>query len=333
MASKQVTGAGPKLHAVVRVVLLLCLCGLCLRLVPAVAQAQTAGACGQVVRFAGLNWESGEFLTAVLRQILERGYGCKTETVPGNTVTLEQALADDDIQVIAEEWVSRSDTWKKAADAGRVRAVGHPFTDASEGWYVPDYMVHGEKASAPDLRSVDQLAQAKYIRLFADPEQPSRGRFLNCPSGWTCEGVNTAKLHAYGLDHAYVDFRPGTGPAMDAAIASAYDQGQPLLFYYWSPSAIAGKLHLFRLSEPPYSDACWKDLTSKTGTHASGCQAPAADIAYGVSTPFAGKAPRIMAVLTKAQVPIDVLNSNLVAIVDRHADPDAQGAGFPEKPA
>ncbi len=328
MASKQVSGAGLKFHAVIRVVLLLCLCGLCLRLVPAMAQAQVAGPCGQVVRFAGLNWESGEFLTAVMRQILERGYGCRTETVPGNTVTLEQALADDDIQIIAEEWVSRSDTWKKAADAGRVRGIGHPFTDASEGWYVPDYMVHGAKASAPDLRSVDQLAQAKYIRLFADPEQPARGRFLNCPSGWTCEGVNTAKLHAYGLDQAYVDFRPGTGPAMDAAIVSAYDQGQPLLFYYWSPSAIAGKLHLFRLSEPPYSDACWQDLTSKTGTHASGCEAPAADIAYGVSTPFAEKAPKIVAILAKARVPVDVLNANLVAIVDQHADPDVQALAF-----
>ncbi len=288
-----------------------------------------ADAChGKTVKFAGLNWESGEFLTAMMRQIMERGYGCRTDTVPGNTVTLEQALGDDDIQIIAEEWVSRSDTWKKAADAGKVKALGHPFTGASEGWYVPDYMVEGPGATTPELHDVAQLGQAKYLKLFSDPEQPSKGRFLNCPSGWTCEGVNTAKLHAYGLDRGYVDFRPGTGPALDAAITSAYAQKQPILFYYWSPSPIAGKLKLKRLDEPPYSDACWKDLTSKTGGHAQGCTAPPADIAWGVSAPFASQNPEITAVLNKATVPLDLLNANLVAIVDSHAAPDVQAEAF-----
>jgi len=303
----------------------LILLGLTLFAHPAAAQ----DAChGKTVKFAGLNWESGEFLTAVMRQVVARGYGCKTDTVPGNTVTLEQALADDDIQIVAEEWVSRSDTWKKAADAGKVKALGHPFTGASEGWYVPDYMVEGPGALTPELHDVAQLGQAKYLKLFNDPEQPAKGRFLNCPSGWTCEGVNTAKLHAYGLDGLYVDFRPGTGPAMDAAIASAYAQKRPILFYYWSPSAIAGKLKLKRLNEPPYSDACWSDLTSKTGRHVQGCTAPPADIAWGASAPFVAHNPEIAAVLNKATVPLDLLNANLVAIVDGHAAPDAQAEAF-----
>jgi glycine betaine/proline transport system substrate-binding protein len=279
---------------------------------------------GKTITFAGLNWESGEFLTAVMREVLERGYGCKTDSLPGNTVTLEQALADNDIQIIAEEWVSRSDTWKKAADAGKVRSIGHPFIGATEGWYVPDYL----KATLPDLHDVSQLADPRYTALFRDPEQPGKGRFLNCPSGWTCEGVNTAKLRAYGLDAHYVDFRPGTGPAMDAAIVSAYQQKQPILFYYWSPSAIAGKLKLARLQEPAYSDACWKSLTSKTARHTQGCAAPQAEIAWGVSAAFAGQAPDLAGLLGKATVPLDLLNANLVAIADDHADPRAQAVTF-----
>lgn len=279
---------------------------------------------GKTITFAGLNWESGAFLTAVMREILERGYGCKTDSLPGNTVTLEQALADNDIQIIAEEWVSRSDTWKKAAKAGMVQAVGHPFVGATEGWYIPDYL----KTTVPDLRDVSQLGDARYKALFRDPEQPAKGRFLNCPSGWTCEGVNTAKLQAYGLDAHYVDFRPGTGPAMDAAIASAYQQKQPLLFYYWSPSAIAGKLKLIRLREPAWSDSCWKALTSKSARHIEGCAAPEADIAWGVSSHFAGQAPEVTHLLDKATVPLDLLNANLVAIADDHADPRTQAVAF-----
>ncbi|MFP3802808.1 glycine betaine ABC transporter substrate-binding protein, partial [Paraburkholderia sp. SIMBA_027] len=40
---------------------------------------------GKTVHFAGITWESGAFATEVLRQILEKGYGCKTDVVPGST--------------------------------------------------------------------------------------------------------------------------------------------------------------------------------------------------------------------------------------------------------
>jgi len=294
-----------------------------------------AGNCGKraVISFAGINWESGEFITAVTREMLERGFGCRTQTIPGNSVTLEQAVSNDDVQIFAEEWTSRSDVWKVAAEAGKVTSVGHPIVGAVEGWYVPAYLVKGDpargvKALAPGLKRVDQLSDPQYVRLFKDPEQPSKGRFLNCPSGWTCEGVNSAKLKAYGLSGAYVDFRPGTGPAMDAAITAAYMQGQPILFYYWSPSPIAGKLKLIRLEEPAYEPTCWKDLTSTDGRHTVGCAAPEAEIAYGVSTAFSRDAPDIMAVLAKATYPIDVLNANIVAMTEQKRDPKVQAVLF-----
>jgi len=297
------------------------------------AQAAPYCAHGKPVVFAGVNWDSGEFITEVMREILARGYGCRTQTIPGNSETLEQATADDDVQIFAEEWVSRSDIWKKAVAAGQVLGVGHPFVGAVEGWYVPTYLIQGDAArhitpAAPNLRTVEQLVQPSYVALFRDPEQPGKGRFLNCPSGWTCEGVNTAKLHAYGLDQTYIDFRPGTGTAMDAAITSAYLQGLPVLFYYWSPSPIVGKLKLTRLVEPPYTPGCYKDLTSKDGRHTQGCSAPPADIDYGVSTPFARAAPELIAVLKRATLPLDVLNANLVEMSDSRRDANAQAIRF-----
>ncbi len=309
--------------------------GLVLILMTGWAAPAWAGYCdrGRVVTLAGVNWESGEFITAVTREILERGYGCRTEATPGNSVTLEQAVANDDVQIFAEEWTGRSDVWKTAANRGLVRGVGHPFNGAVEGWFVPTYLVKGDPkrhipAAAPDLTSVAQLSDPKYVALFGDPEQPGHGRFLNCPSGWTCEGVNTAKLHAYGLDGKYVDFRPGTGPAMDAAITSAYEQGQPLLFYYWSPSAIVGRLALARLIEPPYTPACYADLTSSNGLHAHGCAAPVSDVAYGVSSKFAAAAPEILSVLDKMTFPLPDLNANLVARAKAQRDARAQAILF-----
>ena len=58
--------------------------------------------------FAGLNWESGMFTTDLLRYVLEKGYGCETDALPGNTVTMENALRQNDIQVTGEQWAGRS---------------------------------------------------------------------------------------------------------------------------------------------------------------------------------------------------------------------------------
>ena len=139
--------------------------------------ASAAPACneGKTVTFAGIDWESGAFISEVMKGILAKGYGCKVDSIPGNAVTLEQATANGEIQVFAEEWVGRSQVWNKAAAAGTVTAIGKTFVGASEGWFVPEYVVKGDPARgikpvAPDLESIQQLSDPKYVKLFADPE-------------------------------------------------------------------------------------------------------------------------------------------------------------------
>ena len=75
---------------------------------------------GKTVHFAGITWESGAFATEVLRQILEKGYGCKTDVVPGSTAATETALSHNDVQVWAEQWTGRSEITAKAVASGSV---------------------------------------------------------------------------------------------------------------------------------------------------------------------------------------------------------------------
>ncbi|RVI03175.1 ABC transporter substrate-binding protein [Sinorhizobium meliloti] len=288
---------------------------------------------GKTVTFAGTDWESGAFITEVMKTILSKGYDCQVDSIPGNSVTLEQATANNDVQIFAEEWLGRSDVWNKAVEEKKVIAVGKTFVGASEGWFVPDYVVHGDparniEAKAPDLKSVSQLTDPKIAEIFADPEEPSKGRFLNCPSGWTCEGVSTAKLEAYKLGETYVNFRPGTGTALDAAITSAYLQGEPILFYYWSPTAILGKFKLIQLEEPAYNEACWKELSSANGKRDEGCAFPSVDVAYGVNSTFASEAPEIVEILEKATFPLDEVNASLAYMADNKVDATAAAAEF-----
>ena len=118
---------------------------------------------------------------------------------------------------------------------------------------MPRYVIAGDekrgiKASAPDLKSVFDLK--KYAMLFKDPEQPDKGRFLNCPIGWGCEQVNNKKLVDYGLAGSFVNFKPGSGAALDAAFVSAYKQGEPIVGYYWEPTWMLGVYDMVKLEEP-----------------------------------------------------------------------------------
>ena len=268
------------------------------------AQAATWCESGKPVKFAGLNWESGMLFTDLMQFVLEKGYGCKTDSLPGNSIAMENALSSNDIQVFAEEWVGRSNVWVKAEKAGKVVGVGAPVVGAVEGWYVPRYVIEGDesrkiKASAPNLKSIADLAQ--YASVFKDQEEPSKGRFYNCPAGWTCELDNSAMLKEYGLDNSYTNFRPGTGPALDAAVLSSYRRGEPILFYYWSPTPRLGSVDLVKLDEKPGVDK-----------HV--------DIKVGVSKTFSEQAPELVAVLEKVNLPIDLLNQNLARMSKERID-------------
>ena len=276
------------------------------------------------IHFGAIGWESGALTTEILRLIVERGYGYTTDTLPGSTVSMEVALARNDLQVIAEEWAGRSPAWVKAEQAGQVFALGDTVKHAEEGWWVPAYVIEGDAARkleplAPELRSVDDLK--RYPQVFRDPESPDKGRFLNSPSGWTSETVNSQKLKAYGLDELYTNFRSGSGAAMDAEIGSAIRRGQPVLFYYWNPTPLMGRYKLIRLQEPPFDAQAWATLTDAGNPNPKGSRSLPAKLSIGVSKAFRDGYPDLVAVFEQVDLPIDRLNKALAVMSEKRTPP------------
>lgn len=275
------------------------------------------------VKFAGLDYDSAAFHTAVMQTILSRGYGCAVDRVPGATAALVNGLARGDVDVISEIWLANPvEAWVKAAEAGRVVPLGITFPDASEGWFVPRSLVEGAGAKAPDLKSVTDLVRHK--ALFADPEEPSKGRFYNCVAGWVCEGVNTKKLAAYGLSNDFTNVRGGSGEALVAAIESALKRQRPVLFYYWGPSWLLGAYDLVKLDEPAFDPAIWAELkASDTPTRATAY--PVSRVVIGANVDFVKEAPAIAAFL-RAYGTSSALTSRMLA--------EARAAGItPEEQA
>ncbi len=186
------------------------------------------------VHLGDFDWDSANIHTAIAGYIIEKGYGCEVESTKGSTTPIMAALFDQQIDIITEVW--RDNLVQLIEDnlaKGTIVELGVNTPSSTQGFYV------------------DKPTADKY----------GLGRMTSCISGWTCYTINLVKHKVYGLDKYYTNFDPGSGGALDAAIAGGFKKGKPVFSYYWTPTGLMGKVDLVKLEEPKYDQACWDEMT------------------------------------------------------------------------
>ena len=212
----------------------------------AYAQDSAEAICGtdRAIDIAEMTWPSAAALAHIHATILETGFGCDVEIVTGDTVPTSSSMLTRGTPAIAPElWTSAiEERWAEGIAAGDVVQLSDAITDGTvEGWFIPRYV----QEANPELTT----AEAVIARpdLFADPEEPDQGRIYSCPPGWACELSTTALFEAFAMEETWNLFSPGSGGALDASIARAFTREEPILFYYWGPTAILGKYDAVQL--------------------------------------------------------------------------------------
>lgn len=265
---------------------------------PAVAQAADCGT-DRVIDIAEMSWPSAAALANIHAIILEEGFGCNVEIVTGDTVPTTASLLAKGTPAIAPElWVgSVQDAWAAGVAAGDVEVAGMAISDgAVEGWWIPKYVADAN----PGLKRVEDLVD--YAQLFADPDDPSKGRFYSCPPGWGCEIANAALFDAYGLKETYNLFSPGSGGNLDASITRAFIRELPIVFYYWGPTAIMGKYDLVQLEMPAHDPDVWKcNLDSNCGPNGKSAF-PTPPVVVAIAPWISREAPVIADYLSKVSL-------------------------------
>jgi len=208
------------------------------------------------VHLGDFDWDSANVHTAIVGFILEKGYGCEVQVTKGSTSPIMAAHYDGQLDIITEVWRDNIvQMHEEAVAKGQIIELGVNTPSSTQGFYV-------DKATSDKygLKSVEDMKKPEIAKLFADPEAPGKGRMTSCISGWTCYTINMVKHKVYGLDEFYTNFDPGSGGALDAAIAGGFKKGKPVFSYYWTPTGLMGKVDLVQLKEPKYDNACWTKM-------------------------------------------------------------------------
>lgn len=243
--------------------------------------------------FADAGWDSIKFHNAVAGLVAESLYGYSWREVPGSTAVTFEGLIIGEIDIHMEIWTDNIASYENDLKEGKFKELGVNFDDNYQGIYVPRYVIEGDpkrgiEPSAPDLKYIWDLKD--YPDLFADNENPGKGRMYGAIPGWEVDTILHNKYLHYGLDENFIYFRPGSDAALSSAITGAYERGEPIAAYYWEPTWLLGKLDMVLLQDEPYDPATYKE--GKTAL-------PAVEVTIGVSNNFFEEDPAMVEFLTK----------------------------------
>ena len=288
------------------------------------ASTALAADCGKIT-IGEMNWGSAQVIANVEKFVLEIGYGCEVEliqtsTVPAMTSMVEKGEPD----VASEIWInSVKEVFDKGVADGRVVSAGNVLSDGGvEAWWIPKYFADAN----PNIKTIqDVIANAK---AFEDPEDASKGRFYNCPSGWACKIINNNLFRAYGMNNNFTNFDPGSGEGLAAAIAKAYERKEPWFGYYWAPTSVLGKYPMVQIGLGEFNAEGHACNTKENCDKPHAGRYPPSAVLAATTKKFADSHKAEFAFLQKISIPNDVMNAVLAWGEDNQAEGNEMAGYF-----
>lgn len=267
-------------------------------------------------------WDSVKFHNAVAEYIGRTAFNLNFTTISGSTPIVQAALVRGDIDVNMETWTDNIPSFEADMKTGKLINLGINFDDDKQGFYVPRYVIEGDKARGiapltPDLKTVRDLA--KYPQLFRDDENKNKGRIYGAIPGWAIDEIMYKKYIAYGLNRDFVYFRSGSEAALFTAFMAAYTKGEPIVGYCYEPTWISGKLDMVLLEDAPYSPEAFNaGLTEARGV----------PVCVVANVQLLEKSPEFAAFLKKYKTSSALTAEALAYIADTKADYPATAKWF-----
>lgn len=177
-------------------------------------------------------WFQNEVIFRGLEAI---GYKVKTPLEVEITVA-HVAVGNGDADFYAIHWDPlQTAFYEKGGGDQKMTKVGTIATGALQG-----YLIDKATAEKHGITSVEQLKDPKVAGLF-DTNSDGKADLTGCNPGWGCERVIEHHLKAYDLAGS-VTHNQGSYFALIADTITRFKNGDPILYYTWTPLWVSGIL-------------------------------------------------------------------------------------------
>ncbi|MCK0168069.1 ABC transporter substrate-binding protein [Jannaschia sp. S6380] len=281
------------------------------------AMADAHGDCGEVT-ITEMNWASSAVVTGVASFLMEQGYGCEVTKVPSSTTPALASVAETgQPDILTELWINGAPSYDKMSEAGTITTLTDVLLPGGvEGWWIPTYLAEEH----PELATMEGL--------LANPDLVG-GRFHQCPEGWGCKNTNAGIARALGLEDAGFEiFQHGSGETMATSIASAVENEEPWLGYYWGPTSVLGKYDMTQVDLGPYNEEAHMCNADPDCEEVGMSSYPVGPVKTVVTTDFADNHPDLAELMSNVTFTNDQMNTVLAWQEDNNASADEAAVYF-----
>jgi glycine betaine/proline transport system substrate-binding protein len=197
------------------------------------------------------------FQTLVVARALEK-LGYAVQPVKDlEPATEHLAIANGDATFMAHHWsLLHADFYKNSGGDARLYRSGVYSDNAAQG-----YLIDKKTADQHQITNIAQLKDPKIARLF-DTDGDGKADLTGCNPGWGCELAVEHHLKAYQLGDR-VTHKQGSYAALIADTIARFKQGQPVLYYTWTPYWVSAVLR-------PGVDVVWLEVPFSSSPGAQG---------------------------------------------------------------
>lgn len=302
--------------------------------VPAQAADQDRPGEGTAVTMARPTWDTGWFHTEIYRQLLgELGYDVSQPMTLDNPA-FYQAVGYGDVTMWVDGWFPNHNTYRPAFESG-AETIGA----VARGGAMEGYLVSKDAADRLNITSLDDFKRDEVKEAF-DRNGDGKADLVACPPGWGCEIVLDHHIDAYDLRDDVNLIKAGYAASMADAVA-AHENGEPVLFYTWTPNWTVHELQ-------PGKDVVWIEVPkvdlpeqlmpladAATQPDVEGCVSnpcrlgfPASDIVSVVNSDFLKANPAARALLETAEVPLADMSAQNAKMNAGDTDIEAQAKAW-----
>ncbi len=234
-------------------------------------------------------WTASALNVEIAKQLIETNLGNTVELTSIDENTMFAGLSSGELDAALEFWPSGlSEDEQKYLDDGTVVEIGELGAIGRIGWYVPDYVLE----EYPELATWEGFKDPEVAKAFATAETGDNGRFLGTDPSYSQadEAIIT------NLELPYQVVYSGSEAATIAELDSKVAAGEPIVMYWWAPTAAAGKYNLQKVELPEYTDECYADPA------AIACDYPEDVLVKLASSGLEEKDPAVFAFLQNFQI-------------------------------